>query len=106
MKKDQDARDSGWREDPRYKIANREAGTGVGLALLNFFWWFGFAYGMGSRPVEEYRYILGFPDWFFYSCIIGFFVIGFLVWAVVTFLFEDVSLEDSPEEQEGGGESE
>jgi len=28
------------------KIANREALIGVGLAIFNFIWWFGFAYGL------------------------------------------------------------
>ena len=50
---------------PRFKIAHREAIIGVILVIINFIWWFGFAYGLGSRSPEEYRYILGFPDWFF-----------------------------------------
>lgn len=52
-------------KDSRFQVAKREAWIGVGLVVFNFLWWFGFAYGLGSRPVEEYRYILGMPDCFF-----------------------------------------
>lgn len=58
-------------EDPRYKQCNREALMGVGLGLLNLIWWYAWGYGLGSGPPENYRYILGFPAWFFMSCIAG-----------------------------------
>lgn len=85
--------------DWRFKIAHREAKIGVALALFNFVWWFGFAYGMGSRPVEEYSYVFGLPDWFFYSCVVGFLVISVLVIVIVHFFFVEVPFdeeEDSP----------
>ncbi|MCM3088308.1 YhdT family protein [Bhargavaea ginsengi] len=85
------------RTDWRFKVANREALIGCGLALLNFVWWFGFAYGMGSRPVEEYSYILGMPDWFFYSCVVGFLLITALVIFVVKVFFKEVPFEEEEE---------
>ncbi|WP_110113294.1 YhdT family protein [Bacillus sp. CGMCC 1.16541] len=86
----------------RFKIAHREAKIGVGLALFHFIWWFGFAYGFGSKPVEEYTYILGFPAWFFYSCIVGLLVIiGLVIW-VVNVYFTDLPFE---EEEKRGEES-
>ncbi|WP_404455151.1 YhdT family protein [Virgibacillus necropolis] len=80
--------------DPRYKIANREALIGLGLVIFNFIWWFSFAYGMGSKPVEEYSYVFGFPAWFFYSCIVGTIIMAILVIIVVKFWFVEVDLED------------
>lgn len=85
--------------DPRFKIAHREALIGVALAIVHFIWWFGFAYGLGSKPVEEYSYILGFPDWFFYSCIVGFILVAITVIVLVKFVLKDVSLEEEGDEQ-------
>ncbi|WKB35011.1 YhdT family protein [Terrilactibacillus sp. S3-3] len=85
-------------DDPRYKVAHREALIGIILAIINFIWWYGFAYGMGSGPVKNYHYVLGMPAWFFYSCIVGFFVILFLLIICVKFFFKDIPLEDD----EGG----
>ena len=85
--------------DPRFKIAHREALIGVVLAVLHFIWWFGFAYGLGSKPVEEYSYILGFPVWFFYSCIIGFVLVAITVIVLAKYVLKDVSLEEEGDEQ-------
>ncbi|PPA70339.1 YhdT family protein [Jeotgalibacillus proteolyticus] len=87
------------KEDWRFKIANREALIGVALALFNFVWWFGFAYGLGSRPVEEYTYVFGLPSWFFYSCIVGFITIAVLVILVVRFFFKEVPFTEEGDEQ-------
>lgn len=84
--------------DPRYKVAHREAWIGVILAIINFAWWFGFAYGLGSRPVEEYTYIFGLPDWFFYSCVVGFILMSCLVAVVVKFFLKDIPLDGEGEQ--------
>lgn len=80
-----------------YKIAHREAIIGCGLALFNFIWWYGFAYGLGSVRPEEYTFIMGFPAWFFYSCIVGFAVMVFLVIVTVKFLLREVPFDDEEE---------
>ncbi|WHY76847.1 YhdT family protein [Neobacillus sp. WH10] len=80
--------------DKRFKIAHREALIGVVLVIINFIWWYGFAYGLGSDKVEKYTYIFGFPAWFFYSCIAGFVVMVILVILTVKFLFKDVPFEE------------
>ncbi|MFD2638951.1 YhdT family protein [Piscibacillus salipiscarius] len=87
------------RKDLRFRIAHREALIGVVLALINILWWYGFAYGLGSKSPEEYTYILGFPAWFFWSCIVGFLVMVVLVILTVKFLLTDVPLDDGEEEQ-------
>lgn len=86
--------------DPRYKISNREALMGIGLAVLNFIWWYAFAYGLGSKPVKEYDYIWGLPAWFFYSCVAGFFVFSILVYIMVKFSFKEVPFEDDDSDQQ------
>ncbi|MFF2446916.1 YhdT family protein [Neobacillus sp. NPDC058068] len=80
--------------DKRFKIAHREALIGVILVLINFIWWYGFAYGLGSADVHNYTYIFGLPAWFFYSCVAGFIVMVILVILTVKFLFKEVPFEE------------
>ena len=89
---------SGYPQDKRFKIAHREAVIGIILVLINFLWWYGFAYGLGSTKVENYTYIWGLPAWFFYSCIVGFVLMVILVIFTVKVLFKDVPFD----EEEGG----
>lgn len=81
-------------QDPRFKVANREALIGVGLASFNFIWWYAFAYGLGTGPVAEYDFILGMPAWFFYSCLIGSVIMVVLVAVMVKLFFKEVPLDD------------
>lgn len=81
-------------KDPRFKIANKEAWIGVVLVVINFVWWFGFAYGMGTGSVKSYSYVFGLPAWFFYSCVGGFLLMVLLVTLVVKFVLKDVPFED------------
>ncbi|QQK81645.1 YhdT family protein [Salicibibacter cibi] len=81
-------------QDPRFKVANREALIGVGLACFNFIWWYAFAYGLGSQPVANYDFILGMPAWFFYSCLIGSVIMIILVAVMVKLFFKEVPLDD------------
>lgn len=76
------------------KIANREALIGVGLAIFNFIWWFGFAYGLGSKDPSEYTYVFGLPAWFFYSCVLGFVVMVALIIIVIKKFFVEVPLDE------------
>ncbi|MCA0172215.1 YhdT family protein [Bacillus sp. RAR_GA_16] len=85
-------------DDPRYHVANREALIGVGLVIINFILWYGFAYGFGSKPVDEYNYIFGLPAWFFYSCILGTVIVLALVIFAVVFLFKEVPFDEEDEQ--------
>ena len=99
-------------EDPRYKQCNREALYGILLGLANMIWWYAFGYGLGSKPVEEYTYILGFPTWFFMSSIVSAILFTALTFFMINRLFKDMSLEKMTEEEaeeyivknENGGE--
>lgn len=85
------------KQEWRFAVAHREALIGCGLAVINFLWWFGFAYGLGSKPPEEYSYILGFPAWIFFSLIFGTILMFVLVYLVVKFLLTDMPLDDEEE---------
>jgi uncharacterized membrane protein YhdT len=84
--------------DSRFKIARREAWIGIILVIINFVWWYGFAYGLGSESVEGYEYVFGLPSWFFYSCVGGFVLMVILVTLAVKYLFKEVPFEDEQEE--------
>lgn len=78
----------------RNKQINKETLITIGLYLFFFIWWYGFAYGLGSKDPSEYTYIMGYPSWFFFSCILGYVVISFLVLIVVKKFFKDIPFED------------
>lgn len=81
------------------KQINKETLMTLGMYILFFIWWYGFAYGLGNRDVEEYTYIFGLPSWFFYSCIVGYILISFLVLFIVKKFFKDVSFEEDKERE-------
>ncbi|MGE6537877.1 YhdT family protein [Bacillus luti] len=89
-----------YHDDPRFRIAHREALIGLGLAIINFIIWYGFAYGLGSKNPSDYTYVFGFPAWFFYSCIVGFVVMVILLSLVVCFVFQDISLDEEEKSEE------
>lgn len=84
-------------KDQRFRIANREALIGVGLVIINFAIWFGFAYGLGSTDPENYTYVLGFPAWFFYSTMAGTVFMIALIIFVLKCYFKDVPFDDEEE---------
>ena len=86
-------------EDPRYKQCNKEALMGLGLGIMNLIWWFVFGYGLGSKPPEEYTYILGLPTWFFMSCVVGGILFTVLAIIMVNKFFKDMSLEKMTAEE-------
>ncbi len=79
-------------EDPRYKQCNKEALMGLGLGILNLIWWFAWGYGFGSGPPEQYSYVLGFPFWFFMSCIVGAVLFTILAIIMVKYFYKDMPL--------------
>ena len=81
-------------EDPRYKQCNKEALLCLGLGIANMIWWFVFGYGLGSVDPANYTYIMGFPTWFFMSCILGSIVFTLLVIVMVRKIFKDMPLDD------------
>ncbi|MGL5694073.1 MAG: YhdT family protein [Peptostreptococcaceae bacterium] len=86
-------------EDPRFKQCNKEALMGLFLGLLNLIWWFGWGYGLGSKQISEYTYILGFPSWLFMSCIVGGILFSFLTVIMINKFFKNMSLEALSEDE-------
>ena len=80
--------------DYRFKIANLEAIIGIGLVIINFIWWYSFAYGLGGKDPSEYSFVFGLPAWFFYSSVLGVVIMSLLVFIVVKFFFKDVPFDD------------
>ena len=72
---------------------NKEALITIFLYSLYFLWWYYFSYIYPPQNVEEYKYILGLPDWFFYSCVLGFILVNLLVYIAVKFFFKNIDLE-------------
>lgn len=85
------------------KQLNKEAVLTCGLYLFYFAWWYFFAYYFGEQEVSSYRYILGLPEWFFYSCVLGLIVINIAVFVVVKFFFRDIPLDAQGSAQNEGG---
>ena len=84
--------------DRRFRQANIEALCSIVLAQSFFVWWYAFAYGLGSGDPARYRFVLGLPEWFFYSSVAGPALFCVLAWLMVKFLFKNVSL--APHEKE------
>lgn len=75
------------------KQINKEAIITIVLYLIYFLWWYYFAYIFPPENVEDYKYILGMPEWFFYSCVVGLVLINFLVFLATKFLFKDIDFK-------------
>lgn len=82
------------KNDKRFVQANREALFALAAYALYFLWWYLTAYGLGNDSPDNYSYTLGMPDWFFYSCVLGYPVACLLVWGLVRFFFRDMPLDD------------
>ncbi len=52
--------------------SKKEAKWTIIIYFIYFLWSICSAYGLGSKNPDEYTYILGFPAWFFYSCILSY----------------------------------
>lgn len=79
----------------RGKQINKEVIATSLLYIFYFGWWYYFAYiYTDSEDVKNFKYILGLPEWFFYSCVIGLIIINILVFIVVKFFFKEVPLEE------------
>lgn len=83
-------------EDPRYRVAVRE--LGIGLA-----YWVAFTAAVslsawligGNKEADELTFILGFPDWFFWSVLVSSVAFSVVPFFLVKYLFTDMPL--SPE---------
>lgn len=75
------------------KQANYEAHLTLAMYTFYFIWWCMFTYGFSANEPTTYKYIIGFPVWFFYSCLVGFPLLCCIVWITVRQYFKDISLD-------------
>jgi uncharacterized membrane protein YhdT len=96
------AKGEAFREDPRFRQAGREARFSLLLAGLYFLWWYGFAFGLGGGDVASYRYVLGLPAWFFWSCVVGGPLFCLVLAVALPRVFREMPLDGTaPEPEEG-----
>ena len=72
----------GIKEDSRFKAAAKEAKTIFIFWIIMMVWTFGWAFWGNAQDPATYSYILGFPTWYFWSCLGAGFVfpgIGILI---------------------------
>ena len=84
-----------------FRQADREALITLGLYVFFFVWWTVFAFGLGSGDVEDYGYVFGLPEWFFYSCVLGYPVMTLIRWVVVRRFFADIPLDEPDNGRDG-----
>lgn len=79
----------------RKKQINKEVVVTLVMYFFYFCWWYYFAYMFkDSEDVANFKYILGLPEWFFYSCVVGLVIVNILVFVLVKIFFKEVSLEE------------
>lgn len=89
-------------EDPRYKQCNKEALMALLVAIGSMIWWFAWGYGLGAKSPEEYSYIMGFPAWFFMSCIGGSILTIIVCGVMATKFYVDMPLGEIDENYKVG----
>lgn len=69
------------------------------LTLLHFSLWYYFAYVKyaGVKP-EDYNYILGMPEWFFYSAFASSIVVIIVLIYVCRIIFDNLEEEENVDE--------
>lgn len=84
-------------EDPRYRVSQREALLCLGYWVFYTLCSVTVAWLLGSRDISEIGFILGFPDWFFWSAIAVTAVFVTVVpYLMVKLGFTDIDLEPRP----------
>jgi uncharacterized membrane protein YhdT len=90
-------------EDPRYVASRREmiisfVFFGVyTFVLIGVAWMIG-----GGKDADEIGFVLGFPDWFFWSAFVGGLIFSVIPYFLVKFWFEDMPLGASGDDSEAG----
>ncbi|PSK90218.1 putative membrane protein YhdT [Murinocardiopsis flavida] len=90
---DEPAEDEPFEEDPRYRVAEREMYIAVGywvaftVVVTATAWLIG-----GGKKAEELTFVLGFPDWFFWSVPVACLVFSGIAYVLVHRYFTDMPL--------------
>lgn len=81
------------------KLRSKEGIVAIFLAVIHFALWYYFAYiKYAGVAVKDYKYILGLPEWFFYSSVVVSIFIIIMVIIFTNFLFnKDIEKENNNE---------
>lgn len=84
-------------EDPRYRVSQREALMCLAYWVLYTACSVTVAWLLGSRDFSDIGFVLGFPDWFFWSAIAVTAIFATIVpYLMVRLAFTDMDLEPRP----------
>jgi uncharacterized membrane protein YhdT len=79
--------------DPRYAVANREALIGAGYWLAFTVLISAIAWLIGAhKKASELTFVLGFPAWFFWSCLVATIVLSLVPAVLVRRYFTEMPL--------------
>ena len=79
--------------DPRFKRCEKEMKITFGVQILFTLLTVFIAYTLGKGPVEEYKYIMGLPAWWFATVLIAV-IFTCIVIGITKFVFQDMDLTD------------
>jgi uncharacterized membrane protein YhdT len=79
--------------DPRFKRCEKEMKITFGVQILFTLISVFVAYTLGKGPVEEYKYIMGLPAWWF-AVIVVTIVFTIIVIGITKMVFKDMDLTD------------
>lgn len=85
-------------EDSRFAQCNVEMRAVLGLFALNIILMGVVPMVIGlNKSASSMSFIFGFPDWFFWGCIVGALGFSILPYFVVKYFFKDMSIEAEDE---------
>jgi uncharacterized membrane protein YhdT len=85
-------------EDPRFAQCNKEMWATLGLFVVNILLVGGISLWFGlNKSADSMSYILGFPAWFFWGCLVGTIVFCILPYFMIKVFFKDMSIEAEDE---------
>lgn len=78
------------------KLKNKEGMIAIFLAIIHFALWYYFAYvKFDVNNVKSYKYILGLPEWFFYSSVaVSIFIIVLVIVCTNLLLNDEIKEEE------------
>lgn len=78
----------------RREQLKKETMISIALYVAYFLWWYGTGYGLAKGDPAQYRYIMGLPQWFFLSSIVGYVWFCIATILVTKIWFKNFSLDD------------
>lgn len=85
--------DTDFEHDPRYAVANREALVGAAFWLTFTVLISAIAWVIGAhKKASELTFVLGFPAWFFWSCLVATILLSLVPAVLVRRYFTEMPL--------------